>query len=539
MLLPVLVAVMGLGGLASLMATPRHTLPRLVAGFAPALALLVVLLPLPLPSALTLPWSPALLFPEPLSFEAGPIPKTFAADLLLLLLAIEWTGLGRRHTRRTVRASVFFLAAAGLAAFFAANGLALVLSWAWIDLISFALLVLLHPIRAEGAETTLPSVQAGGAVSSFAFNLLSTLLVLLAFLPELSSRGMGLEALRTTGLNSVAVAAFLAAIVLRLGVLPWQMTLAPAGSQAGGLEVLVRLLSPSVGLATLARVWPEQLNLPPIQPILAWITVLATLAIFLGSVGWWVSSDSRNGRSLLMLGVLSLTGIAAANGQASPQVFEAAGGLLLLGGGVILLYRGQGTWQRWSAFWPVCLALIFAGAPLTAGAVLGQATFAALRTHGFSIVMIVTAIGEMFLIASTLRVAFLAGEDLPPGERTVWLAHYAGLTILVAGLVGGSLWGALAILRNAPAPALLLFATETMGGALMARAGRRLRDLGEEAFAAIERILQLDWLWRALASGARALLRAVRLVDQLLSGEGALLWALGISILIWILLRAG
>jgi len=172
-LLPVLVAVMGLGGLASLMATPRHTFPRLVAGFAPALALLVVLLPLPLPSELTLPWSPALLFPEPLSFAAGPIPKAFAADLLLLLLAIEWTGLGRRHTRRTVRASVFFLTAAGLAAFFAANGLALVLSWAWIDLISFALLVLLHPIRAEEPrQLSLPLRPDGRSVPSLLISFL-------------------------------------------------------------------------------------------------------------------------------------------------------------------------------------------------------------------------------------------------------------------------------------------------------------------------------------------------------------------------------
>ncbi|MGA2111888.1 MAG: hypothetical protein ABSG98_07030 [Anaerolineales bacterium] len=539
MLLIVLVAVMGLGAFASLMATPRHTLLGLVAGLAPALALLLVLLPLPLPSEAVLAWSPKLLFPEPLSFATGPVSKAFAVDLLLLLLAIEWTGVGRRPLRRAARASVFFLAAAGLAALFASNGLALVLSWAWVDLISFAEPILLRPVQAEGAETTLPAPGAAWAVNSFAFNLLSTFLLLLAFLPELTLRGMGFGALGGAGLNSVAAAAFLGAIVLRLGVLPWQMTLAPAGSQAGGLDVLLRLLSPFIALATLARVWPGQPNLAPNSPVLAWIIVLSTLAIFLASVGWWVSTDPRNGRGILILGLLALAGIAAARGQASVPVLEAAGGLVLLGGGVLLLYRGQGTWQRWSVFWPVCLALILAGAPLTAGSVLGQGAFQALRMHGVTAVALVTAAGEMFLIATTLRIAFLPGEDLPLGERTVWFVHYAGLTILVAGLVAGTFGGALADLRHAPVPALLLFAAEATGGALLARAGSRLRGPGQQAFGAIERVLQLDWLWRAIASGARALLRAIRLADQLLSGEGALLWALGISILIWILLRGG
>ena len=539
MLLLVLVAMMGLGAFASLMATPRHSLLGLVAGLAPALALLAVLLPLPLPPELVLAWSPQPLFPEPLSFAVGPVPKTFAVDLLLLLLAIEWTGVGRRPLRRTARASVFLLAAAGLAALFASNGLALILSWAWIDLVSFALLVLLPPIYVPEDQSAGPAPGAGWAVGSFAFHLLSTFLLLLAFLPELTSRGMGFEALSGAGLNGVAAAAFLAAVLLRLGVLPWQMTLAPAGSQAGGLDVLLRLLSPSIALATLARVWPGHLNLPPNSSVLTWIIVLSTLAIFLAGVGWWVSADPRHGRGILVLGLLSLAGIAAAQGQATVPVLEAAGGLVLLGAGVLLLYRGQGTWQRWSVFWPVCLAIILAGAPLTSGGVLGQALYQSLRTPGLLAVALVTAVGEMFLIATTLRIAFLPGEDLPPGERTVWFVHYTGLTVLLIGLVAGTLTAGLADLRQAPLSVLFLFAVELAGGALLARAGRRLREPGQEAFGAIERFLRLDWLWGAVSSGVQGLLRGIRLADQILSGEGALLWALGISILVWILLRGG
>lgn len=539
MLLPVLIAVMGLGALASLMATPRHSLLGLVAGLAPALALVLVLLPLPLPPELAVAWTPRALFPEPLSFASGPVPRTFSLDLLLLLLAIEWTGVGRRPLRRTARASVFFLAAAGLAALFASNGLALVLSWAWIDLMSFAVLVLLRPVQEEESGAVLPAPRAGLAVTSFAFNLLSTFLLLLAFLPGLTLRGMGFDALQGRGVSGVAAAAFLAALILRLGVLPWQMTLAPAGSQAGGLDVLLRLLSPSIALAALARVWPGQPNLPPGSPLLAWITGLSTLALFLAGVGWWVSADPRNGRGILIVGLLALAGIAAANGQGGVLVLEAAGGLVLLGGGVVLLYRGRGTWQRWSVFWPVCLALVLASAPLTAGGVLVPAAFAALRLQGLSAVALVMAVGEMFLIATVLRIAFLPGEDLPLGERTVWFVHYGGLTILVAGLVANTFGGALGALRQGPLPAIVLFAAEVAGGVLLTRAGIRLRGPGQEAFAVIERVLRLDWLWHAIASGAQGLQRAVRLADQLLSGEGALLWALGISILVWILLRGG
>jgi len=535
-LLVILAALLTVGALASLFVAPRRRLARILASASPLISLLLLALPLPLSAQASLVWLPVSLAPEPLRFVLDDGGRALAFALLALLAALQWSGLDRPAGRRTARTAAYLMTLAAIASFAAANPGALLLSWAWVDLLGFVLILMLRQ--------SLPESAGQGAapadilpVAALALNSLGTLLVLVAFLPALSIQGAAPSNFSLASAPVLSQLALLAGIALRLGVFPPQLTLPRFGFSEGGYDVLVRLVPAAAGLRLLGQVWSPKAAVALGAGWMGWIVALVCLSAFLGGVRWMVRQSARSAHTTLLAGLLALAGLAVLHGAPPEPVTRAAGLVLVLGGGLMLQYRGQSRWQKWSAVWPLACAAIIAGLPFSPGASLGGALYEALIASRAWGVLLAAGLLHIMLVGNLVRLAFESGQELPAGEKLVWLAYYAALTLCLAALVA---WPVLAFLGGPWRPGPIggvAFAAIAAGGLALAGAARRLRQPGEQALATLENLTRFDWLPRGLSSIASGAAGAVRRIDSLVSGESAMTWSLAIAVLIWVLLR--
>ncbi|MCX6026375.1 MAG: hypothetical protein NTY23_08980 [Chloroflexi bacterium] len=536
MLLVILAPLLTVGALASLFAAPRRRLARILASASPLISLILLALPLPLPAEASLVWLPVSLAPEPLRFVLDDGGRALAFALLALLTALQWSRLDRPAARRSARTAAYLMTLAAIASFAAANPGALLLSWAWVDLLGFVLILMLRQ--------SLPETAGEGAapadirpVAALALNSLGTLLVLVAFLPALTIQGAAPSNLSLASAPVLSQLALLAGIALRLGVFPPQLALPRFGFSEGGYDVLVRLVPAAAGLRLLGQVWSPQAAVALGAGWMGWIVAFMCLSAFLGGVRWMVRHSARSAQTTLLAALLALAGLAVLHGAPPEPVTRAAGLVLLLGGGLMLQYRGHSRWQKWSAVWPVACAAIIAGLPFTPGAALGGALYGALIASRAWGVLLTAGLLHIMLVGNLLRLAFQSGQELPAGEKLVWLAYYGALTLCLAALVA---WPVLVFLGGPWRPGLtggVAFAAIAAGGLALAGAARRLRQPGEQALATLESLTRFDWLPRGLSSIASGAAGAVRRIDSIMSGESAMMWSLGIAVLIWVLLH--
>jgi hypothetical protein len=533
--LVILSALLAVGALASLFVAPRRRLARLLASSSPVFAMVLLGLPLPLPAKATLAWLPVSLAPEPLRFALDDGARALAFALLIVLTALQWSGIDRPSPRRAARTAAFLMTLAAVASFSAANAGALLLSWAWVDLLGFVLIIMLRQSLPQvGPLEERAEIRP---VAALALNSLGTLLILVAFLPALQSQGGVPNALSLAAAPPLSLLAFLTGIALRLGVFPPQLALPRFGFSEGGYDILVRLVPAAAGLRLLGQAWSSGAAAALGAGWMGWIIALIPVGAFLGGVRWMVRPSSRSARPTILTGLLALVALAILHGAPAEPAARAAGVVLLLGGGILLQYRGQSHWQKWSALWPLACAAVVAGLPFTPGAVLVGSLYGALiASHAWG-VLLAAGLVHIMLVANVLRLAFEPGEELPAGERLVWLAYYGALTLCVAAFIA---WPALPFIgdvtRLNPTGAIA-FGLVAAGGTALAGAARRLRQPGERALAALENLTRFDWLPRGLSSFAAGTAGLVRRIDVIVSGESAMMWSLGLAVLIWVLLR--
>lgn len=538
MLLVIIAALLAVGALASLFVAPRRRLARILASASPLLGLLVLALPLPLPAEVSLMWLPVSLAPEPLRFVLDDGGRALGFALLVLLTALQGSGLDRPAARRSARAAAYLMSIAAIASFAAANPGALLLSWAWVDLLGFILILMLRqslPVDVGEGPTPIEIRP----VAALALNSLGTLLVLVGFLPALSLQSAAPGNISLASAPALSQLALLAGISLRLGIFPPQLTLPRFGFSEGGYDVLVRLVPAAAGLRLLGQVWSAEAAVALGAGWMGWIIALVCLSAFLGGVRWMVRRSARSAQATLLAGLLALAGLAVLYGAPLEPVTRAAGLMLLLGGGLMLQYRGQSRWQKWSIVWPLAGAAIIAGLPYTPGAALGGSLYEALiASHAWG-VLLAAGLLHIMLVGNLVRLAFESGKELPAGEKLVWLAYYAALTLCLAALVA---WPVFDFLGGPwrPGPiGSIAFAVIAAGGLALAGAARRLRQPGEQALATLENLTRFDWLPRGLSSITYSVAGAVQRIDSIVSGESALMWSLAIAVLIWVLLRGG
>lgn len=450
-----------------------------------------------MPFDLVLPaWQPVTLFMSPILFQADGVSWVLAIGIAALTLSTLLTASARPvFTNSFAWAGVLALGGVGVLAVTADNPLTLLLVWAALDLTE--LLSQLSSVKGAANNEKV--------VTSF------------------STRAFGIGLLLWAGIFSIADGSafdfqtlpagagiyLVMAAGLRLGVLPLHLPFAPESELRRGFGTSFRLVSAASSLVLLGRV--------PAGSLEAGITpLLMLLAIVAGIYGGWMwlrAPDELNGRPYWVIGMASLSVIAALSGN--PLGAVAWGAALVLVGGALFLASVQNMWLN---------RLMLAGVWSLSSLPFSLTAGAWLKSLGWFTPLVIIA--QALVMAGFIRHALRpAGRDsLEPQPSWARGVYPAGIILLISlpillGLIGWD--GALQIGAWLHA---LLASLLTLG---LVWATRRFRIFNPvRAHWVTSTATRLNSIYQGFWSLYRALGRISQIINQTLEGEGGIMWTL-------------
>lgn len=523
--------ILSIGALATFVVAPQKRAVHIAISLIPAAAMGALLGRLPLPDSFSIPWSPASLFSEPIIFRTSLPSIAFAVYLCCLLLLIEWTRPMRHSPGRSSRVVIYLLTMSGILACFASNPLAVVIVWAIIDFLSFlAIFFLQSPVEIGPHGISSSLSQSMGIL---AINMLGTILVLFSLFVGSHGPPTDWSILWSAYLFSLSPILFLAGIVFRLFLAPAQLTFSRIQTTSAGTEILLRIVSPAVVLCLLANIWPSQPVLPGGTAGFAWAVIPLSLVILLGGWQWCLSSSAYGRRDIFFLILPSFALLSAVVSPRADGIFLAAGAMLILGGGILLVYFGFLSHRRWMAAFPVLLGLLFSGLPFTPISVWSTSVYPGLLSVSGIPALLPLALSHVFILCAIFRSAFESVEEFPSNEPLFLLTFSLGMGVCLSFLLYPG-WNGLVSTASVTVPVLLLLLA-----ILLIFLIRRFQRTGTSLFLFLEKFFRLDWLQRGLIFFFQKTAILVSGVETFLSGEGAMLWSLGIALLLFLVFRGG
>ncbi len=531
MIILIVFFILSIGALATFLVSPQKRAAHIAISLIPAAALASLLLRLPLPDSFSIPWSPESFFSEPIVFRTTSPSVAFAVFFCCLLLLIEWTRPMRHSPGRSSRVVIYLLTMSGIFACFASNPLAVIIVWALIDFLSFLAIFFLQSPVEIGPEGISSSVSHSMGI--LAVNMLGNILVLFSLFVESQGSHLDWSIPWSASPFSLSPILFLTGIVFRLLISPLQFAFSRIHTTSTGSEVLLRILSPAAGLCLLANIWPLQSALPGGNLTFSWAIIPLSFVILIG--GWqWCTSSSAYGRRAIFFQILpSFAILSAIVSPHADGIFLAAGGMLILGGGILLVNFGLLSHRRWMAAFVVLLGIMFSGVPFFPMSVWSASVYPGLVSITGIPALLPLALSHVFILCAIFRSAFESVEEFPSNEPLFLATFSSAMGVCLSFLLYPG-WNGVVSAASIAVPGLLLLC-----GILLVFLVRRFQRTGTSLFLFLERFFRLEWLQRGLSFSFQKTAILVSGVESFLSGEGAMLWSLGIALLLYLVFRGG
>ncbi len=508
----------------------RHSL-RILVSLLPVAALGILLAPISLPISFTISWLPTQLFPESPLFRADLPSLFFSVYLSSLLIAIEWTRPLRRSPVRVARALVYLLTISGIVAFSASNALSTAVSWAWIDFLSFIAVLVLNrsvEIDAQGIATSIHN-----SLSIFAINMLGTILVLFPALQASHASQLDWSLIWKQSPSELSLFLFLAGVTLRLVIAPLQFIYSRSKSGSAGAELLLRILPSAAVLSLLAKAWPPQLTLSAGPMLSAWAYLFFVLVALIAGLQWWIAASSFERRDIFCFLVPIFALATAFLSSASDRLFLAAGGILILGTGLIFLYSGFLANRRWLSVFLLLWAVIFSGIPLSPVSIWISQVYAGVLSPVSLARVLPLLLTHILILSSILRLAFEPVEEFPSNEPLFLFLYSLGMLICLIFIFFPG-WSAAFSLVNGVFPIALL--AIAVGFWYLAR---HIHRINAPLSVFLEALFRLQWMQNVFLFVFGQLSYWVSSLKSFLSGEGVMLWSVGIALLLFLAFRGG
>ncbi|MCJ7703693.1 MAG: hypothetical protein MUO62_19105, partial [Anaerolineales bacterium] len=286
------------------------------------------------------------------------------------------------------------------------------------------------------------------------------------------------------------------------------------------LGTMTRLIPVAASLVLLTRVSAVGVSQRWALPL----TITSVVAVLYGGLTWILSRHELDGRPYWIFGMssLSIFGVIQTQGFAS-QVWGLA---LLFSGGVLFLYSARSPRLLWL---PVLGLIGFSSLPFTPSwhGILAYSS----RNLIFSIPFI---LGLAFLILGYIRHMIRPVEIQDDLERWVWLVYPFGLAILplthfwVIFSIGGFSPPEGGFLSFGWWGAVLVWGTAGLFWVLHQRQPVWTQTIAQR----FKSTTSLGWLYRILWWGYRNISKFISYLALLLEGQGGVLWAVLIVILL-------
>jgi hypothetical protein len=468
-----------------------------------------------LPLSLTLiDWQTKALLSESPILLADELSWPYALALVTLALAVILTDVVRAaEADWSAWSGTLILGALGLFAVLAGNPLTLLLAWMAIDLAE--LLILLAQL--------VQSTVRERVVIAFSARVLGSLLLIGG---EMAARSGG-ASLNFEFISSRAAIFLVLAAGLRLGVLPLHVPFLQEPRLRRGLGTMSRLVPAAASLVLLARTAEALRSAPGPVAYFPYLLGLAGLAGLYGGLAWFLAPDELEGRPAWILGMASLSLAAALRAQ--PAASLAWGLATLFCGGLVFLTSIHDKRLLWLSFLGL---LSFTAMPFTP-AWNGSQLF----TAPFHPLLAVFMVAQALLLAGYARHALRSSQIFQGVEQWIWLIYPLGLGLLPLTYfwIGTRSYPSIA---NVPIVGWLLGVIAVVLAILAISFRNRIGAIPAGPILYLQTFLSLNWFYRMLWITYRYLGRFATFLTSVLEGEGGVLWAILLlvllfSVLVW------
>jgi hypothetical protein len=453
-------------------------------------------------------WKPETLFPASPSLLVDHASWPFLFALVSLTLAIILTAAARLQSNYWMTwSNTLLLAGLGILAVISGNLLTLLLAWAVIDLVELVIL-LVQVNRSSDRERV---------VVSFSMRVAGIILLLWAWVV-----GTPGDPFRFTAIPAGASTYIILSCILRLGVVPLHLPLAHGPTSLRGFGSMLRFAPAASSLMLLTRVAPIGVT----QQAKIYLLILVGMVALYGALGWLTAQDELKGRPFWIIGMSALAVASAVRGL--PQASQAWGLACILTGSLLFLssarYRG------------LLIIFLLGGLGITTLPYTPAWDGAYLYSAPVDIFLIIFLIGHALLLTGYLRHSLGESTDLSHSEQWVRALYPIGLGLLPLS----HLW----IAWRTPLPAVSTgIYAEWWAGALIIGLTALIVFLGQKEIhlpAIIvplwNRLFSLGWIASLVWGIYRSIRRFVSTITIIAEGEGGMLWAMVLLVILLSLL---
>ena len=424
-----------------------------------------------------------------------------------LFLGVLLTDVARvREITPNTWAAGMALTGTGLLAIFSANPLTLLLGWAIVDIAETTALLRHSPDSSNREQV----------VIAFSIKVIGMLIVVLAMI---RSRSL-IETLSFIEIPPEIGGYLILAAGLRLGVLPPHKLFVKEPFLRRGYGTLVRLVPVAASLILLVRVAsvgaPSQWE--------PYVLGVAALAGLYGAFSWITAEDELDGRPFWILGMAAFAVASATRGDPSASKIWGLG--LLFSGSILFLYSSR---NRLFSVFPLLGWLGFSALPFSP-------TWHGLNLFaGWNLVLSgVFILIQALLILGYVRHVFRRGHFQEEMERWGWIIYPIGLGLLALTHLGMAIF-----LGDFSRPQGSVLSIVWWGGlyAFLLATLLWLLSKRKPAFiprfgAIFSKLFSFGWLYRTFWWLYQFLTVLVGRVSVVLEGEGGILWAVLVLILL-------
>jgi hypothetical protein len=446
----------------------------------------------------------------------------YAFSLMSAVLAVLLTAGARLklNSNPITWAANLVLAGIGLTAVLAATPLALLLSLTLLDIFDFLLVIRLS----RGRRSTTLGVMA------FSVRTISSLIIIAA----MAVQQVDGTALTYENMQPAAAVLIFLAIGLRLSFLPLNTPYSEDFPFQRGLVSFVRLTAHAAGLAALARL--SAASLPD-----NWSTIfliVAAIACLYGAAMWLFALDELKGRPFWLLTLSGLAFISVLRAQ--PQASIAWGVVMVTSGIALFIFSAR---TRGLTILLLISVLALSGLPFTPAA----PGWLGLVPEPIDSVGILSIVVVALLLAGNIRHSLRSGQDLSKMEGWVRGTYPIGFfLVILSSWVAAFLGNANRLILGAWLPAIISTLLAILlwqvhhywltARVSIERRSARLVAILKWIGRTVASVFSLNWFYEFLGFVFQGLRRMVYFLTVLFEGEGGMMWAFVLLVLLITLL---
>ena len=431
----------------------------------------------------------------------------FALALVTLVLSAILTDVFRAADENwSTWVGGLLLGGLGVLAVQAGNPMTLLLFWMVIDLSELVFLLAQHE----------QNIDSERVIIAFSARLAGTMLFVWAII---STSAIG-ERLEFSNIPPQVSIYLLLAAGLRLGVIPMHQPLRREYATRRNLGTVSRLVASGASMILLVRT--AEVGVP--SDVYLLLLLLTGFTAIYSAVAWATAPNEVDGRPYWILGLASF--VVASTIRAQPLAGLAWGIVAILSGSVLFLYS-----TRHKYLLPL---LVLGAVGLSSLPYMPIWNGVSLYSPEFELPLGLFLIAQSILLVGFLRHSIRYIPPPPALEKWVWIIYPWGLALLpgVLILIGwfnmetplnlASVFPSIIVVILC---GLLIFSTRQLSR--RETLARNMHNAGVVLF----RFFSLEWVYRQLWGVYFAIGRLIRVVGNILEGDGGVLWAILLVVL--------